>query len=81
MATGAMNKHIDKFVRKYSAANINHKELSVLRKGLGGAVGMMVFGLMYRYVAPVLVTPIANNIGNRIQAAKEAGNQALAIKA
>lgn len=81
VVTGALNKKIDKFVRIYSAANIHDKELPVLRKGLGGATAMLVFGLMYRYVAPVLVTPVANSIGNQIQARKEAKAAAKSVVA
>ena len=69
---GLAGKQIDKLIRKYSAANMGDESLTTLRKGVKAASSIMIFGLMYRYIAPVVVTPIANHIGNKIQAKKEA---------
>jgi len=77
---GFAGKKVEKFIRKFSAANINDTSLPILRKGIKGAASMIIFATMYRYVAPVVVTPIANHIGNKIQAKKEAEAK-LALKA
>jgi hypothetical protein len=36
---------------------------------------MMIFGTVYRYLSPVLVTPIANKIGNYMSEKKAAKAQ------
>lgn len=41
-------------------------------RGFSAARTIIVIGLVYRFIAPVLVTPIANAIGNHILAKKEA---------
>jgi len=33
---------------------------------------LMIFGTMFRFIAPVLVTPLANHLGNKLQEKKEA---------
>ena len=35
-------------------------------KGFNTAKSLLIFAVMYRYVAPVLVTPLASKIGNLI---------------
>jgi len=78
-----LEKKVDKFVRKYVAVNYKNPALKTLQGGARAAAQMMIFATMYRYVSPVLVTPIANSIGNKIQAKKEAklaGNKPQAAK-
>ncbi len=38
------------------------KDVDVLSKGIGKLKTLIVFGLIYRYLGPVLVTPIANKL-------------------
>lgn len=66
------NKKIDKFAEKFMAANMNtvkdaHK-MSGLIGGIKAASALMIFSTVYRYLSPVLVTPIANKIGAAINA-------------
>lgn len=72
---GVTNKKINKFTDKFMAANFtkySEKALYNYKDGIGAASKMMIFGLIHRFVAPVFVTPIANQIGNRIETKKEA---------
>jgi len=71
-------KTVDKFVRKYTAVNYRNPNIKTLRFGAAAAASMVIFSMMYRYVSPVLVTPIANTLGNRILANKKAEADALA---
>ncbi len=63
------DKKINKFIDKFMATNIDKdiKELVTYKKGIKSASSMMIFGMMYRFISPVLVTPIANHIGNTMQ--------------
>ena len=66
------NKKIDKFAEKFMAANMNtvkdaHK-MSGLVGGIKAASALMIFSTVYRYLSPVLVTPIANKIGAMVNA-------------
>jgi hypothetical protein len=72
VVTGGMNNQVNKFVRKYAAVNYNDNQLKSLKMGVQAAASMAIFSTMYRYVAPVLVTPVANAIGNKVQAHKKA---------
>ena len=76
-----LGKQVDKFARRFEAVNHGNKDLKLWKGGIKAAASMMVFGTMYRYIAPVLVTPIANSIGNRIQAKKEAKSAADKVQA
>jgi hypothetical protein len=68
------NKKIDKLAQKFQAANFDKApaKLAECTNGIKAATSMMIFGLVYRYISPVLVTPIANKIGNAINAHKHA---------
>lgn len=48
------------------------KKLSKQENGIGTAKKIIVVDLIYRFIAPVIVTPLANYIGNRLQNKKEA---------
>lgn len=71
---GLLANQVGKFSRKFAAVNhdLNPDKLKILRGGIKAAASMMIFGTMYRYVAPVLVTPIANSIGNGVHEANKA---------
>lgn len=75
---GLINKKIDRFIEKFKASSpINKITDEVLKKaenekldkyiaGIKAAKTIVVFGLVNRYIAPVIITPIANAIGNRV---------------
>lgn len=60
------NTKIEKFIEKFQAANLSKgaEKLSEYAGGIKAAASMMIFGTVYRYLSPVLVTPIANKIGS-----------------
>lgn len=70
----ALEKKIAQFTHKFLM--LNHEEsyekLEIYDKGIKSAASIMIFMTIYRFIAPVLVTPIANHIGNKIQEKKEA---------
>lgn len=70
----ALKSKIDKFTDNFMKANTSEttKNLEKYKIGIKAASSMMIFGLMYRFIAPVAVTPIANHIGNKMQEKKEA---------
>ncbi len=65
-----INGYIANFTKKMSYkfrnANINHHNLEKRMHGFGVAQKLLTFSLMYRYVAPVIVTPIASKIGKAL---------------
>ena len=83
IVNGAVDKKIDKVIEKFQAANI-HKGVDKLGEFAGGfraATSMIIFGLIYRYISPVLITPIANKIGEYLaeRKAKKAQEKQLAM--
>ena len=52
------------------------KNLAQLMTGLKIAKSIMVFGLIYRFISPVVATPIANNISARLEKKKQLEKQA-----
>ena len=64
---------IEKFTKKFLALNAKDVELlSKYESGIKKASSLMIFGTMFRFIAPVLVTPLANHLGNKLQEKKEA---------
>lgn len=65
----ATNKWYDKkIVSRFAAVNHN-LERDTLKKylfGFSSAKKIMIFGFIYRYLTPVIATPIANHIGNKL---------------
>lgn len=69
----AVDRPVKEFTKKFLERNVVDADLAAkYADGIKAASSMMIFGMMYRFIAPVLVTPIANAIGNQIQANKEA---------
>lgn len=71
------NKKIDVLIDKFAKANsadttIDNDLMEKYKKGMKTASSLIILATMYRYIAPVIVTPIANKIGNRVQAKREA---------
>ena len=72
-------KKIDKIAEKFMAANIktvtdSHK-MNTLVGGIKAASSLMIFSTVYRYLSPVLVTPIANKLGEFINQKHAEQNQ------
>lgn len=69
------NKKVEEVINKFCAINLKTEraqDLGKYKDGIRAASSMMIFGLMYRFIAPVIVTPIANAIGNKLNEKKEA---------
>ncbi|MBR3888885.1 hypothetical protein IKJ53_00045 [bacterium] len=49
---------------KFREVNQGHPALERRMKGFNTAKSLLIFSMMYRYVAPVLVTPLASKVGN-----------------
>lgn len=71
---GLTNKKINKFTDKYWAAHINEpmEKLYHYKNGIDAAKKIMIFGLIYRFIAPVFATPIANHLGNKLETNRKA---------
>lgn len=65
------NKIIDRFADRYSAVNAHDPEAIKLFHGIYCAKTIVIFGMMYRFIAPVFATPIANYFGNKLQQQEE----------
>ncbi len=57
---GLLNKVSKDLGYKFREANQGHPKLSTRMKGFDIAKQLAIFTMMYRYVAPVLVTPVAS---------------------
>lgn len=68
---GAVKKVQDKFMKLHGLDAKNDELGKRYARGFSAARTIIVIGLVYRFIAPVLVTPIANAIGNHILAKKE----------
>lgn len=68
---------VERFSNKFMKINANEpaKDLLRYKNGIKNAASIMIFGTMYRFIGPVIVTPIANAIGNRVQEKKQATNK------
>lgn len=64
--------YIDKNIKKYFVDEKDIKNFKSQIKGMGVLKSMLVFALVYRYIVPVAVTPIANKIGDKLVAKKTA---------
>lgn len=69
---GLINTKINRFVEKFKIINKADNKLISYVDGIKAAKSIMVFGLIYRYISPVLVTPIANMISNRLHDKRQA---------
>lgn len=78
---GKLHDAVDKIKEKFMSVN-NIDPKSKTAKAYGGGFSaartIIVIGVVYRFIAPVFVTPIANAIGNHILAKKE--NKAESVK-
>ena len=69
----ALNGAIDKKLKPFEAAikKIHKEKADDIMKGFKIAKSLMVFQLLYRFVCPVVATPIANHISNKLREKKE----------
>lgn len=67
-------KKIDILADKFAKANegLEKSKLNMYTDGMKAAASLVILTTMYRYIAPVIVTPIANKIGNNVQKKREA---------
>lgn len=71
---GSVNKVKDKFFDLNSISK--ESELGKqYGRGFSAARSIIVIGVVYRFIAPVLVTPLSNAIGNKILAKQKAKEQ------
>lgn len=71
---GLLNKRVARFTNRFEAVNHTHLDKDVLEKcvkGMPGAKSVAIFDIIYRFIAPVLITPIANHIGNKMHDNKD----------
>lgn len=68
------DKKLKEFLNKFKEMNkdLDADKLSKYENGIKIAKAIMVIDIVYRFIAPVVVTPIANHIGNKIQEKKDA---------
>jgi len=68
-----LNEQIKKFTDKFMKINAGEaaNDLVTFKNGISAAKSIMIFGVIYRFIAPVFATPIANVIGNQLQKNKE----------
>ena len=65
-ANGALNKFSKNLGYKFREANQGHAKLSSRMKGFDVAKQLLIFTMMYRYVSPVFVTPVASKLSKVI---------------
>lgn len=71
----SLGKIIDNIKYKFIEYNQGNKHLGDRINGFKVASGLLVFAMMYRYISPVVVTPVASWISKKVgehKAAKEA---------
>lgn len=68
-----LTPRVSEFLKKHKLYNAEkHELLSKKVTGMGLLKTMIVFGMVYRFLVPVLVTPIANKLGDKmVQKRKE----------
>ena len=71
-ANGKIGKVVDNIKYKYIEYNQHNPKLGSRLNGFKTASGLMIFALMYRYISPVVVTPIASGISKAVREHKEA---------
>ena len=71
-ANDKINKVVDNIKYKYIDYNQHNPKLGSRLNGFKTASGLLVFAMMYRYISPVVVTPIASGISKAIRGHKEA---------
>ncbi len=62
-----LDKRYGEFTKKFEKINKGESKLAHYSSGLKMLKTAVIFGTIYRFIAPVFVTPIANHIGNKIE--------------
>ena len=62
-----LDKRYGEFTKKFESINKKEPKLEHYSSGLRMLKTAVIFGTIYRFIAPVFVTPIANKIGNNIE--------------
>lgn len=74
------NKTLDRLSKnlgyKFREANQGNKNLSKRMKGFNIAKQLLIFSVMYRYISPVIVTPVASKLGQWMEHKKAEKAQA-----
>lgn len=71
------SKILKRIFQKQSMSNAlklvsnNDTKLSTLMNGFKTAKSLMIFAMIYRFIAPVIATPIANSISDKLDARKK----------
>jgi hypothetical protein len=74
-------KFIPKKLDEYVAEIMPETNIAQRIKGMGILKKLLVFGVMYRFLSPVLVTPFANMIGNKFFSPEARGKKTKNIQA
>lgn len=61
-----ITKKTNKIKKRFEKLNLGNPKLEDHIKGIEIAKKIIIFSTMYRFIAPVIVTPIANAIGNKL---------------
>lgn len=69
-----MNKKMNVIKDEFKKTNKGISNLDKQLTGIDAAKKIMIFATMYRFIAPVLVTPLANFIGNKMNEKKQTGS-------
>ena len=80
---GFLGNFSKKLGYKFREANQGHPKLSTRMKGFDIAKQLLIFTMMYRYVAPVIVTPFASKLGKVVEnykARKSGKNEAAVVE-
>lgn len=62
-----LDKRYSEFTKKFEKLNKDEAKLQHYSKGLRMLKTAVIFGTIYRFIAPVFVTPFANKIGNKLE--------------
>ena len=76
-----VDEAINKKLKPFDAAIEKHfkENATGIKNGFRIAKSLMVFQLLYRFVSPVIATPIANHISNKVREKKEGDKGNLTI--
>ena len=64
-AKAKVQQFTDYFLQK-NQNKLNEKTLELCKKGIGPASSLLIFTAIYRYIAPVVATPMANKISSML---------------
>lgn len=68
---GWIRKKVNTFANHFEAVNVKNfigkeEQLRKLKKGIDPASKIMVYDMIFRFMTPVLLTPLANHFGNKL---------------